>query len=197
MLPLVIGLVIFFLPHLVPTAPDLRRGLVERFGEGPYKLAFSVLSLIGLVVIVMGYAKVQHYAGSKNPIIWTPPLFMRHITMTLMPIAFVLLASAYIPSRIRTAVKHPMLAAVKLWAFAHLLVNGDLGSMVLFGSFLAWAVWDRISIKRRGGGSLGPLGTAKGGLGGDIAAVVVGLALTAFMVPWGHAHLIGVPLLPT
>ena len=194
MLTMIVGLVIFFAIHLVPAAPDVRRSLVDRMGEGAYKGLFTVVSAIGLAVIVYGYSKLYLTPG-KNPVIWTPLHGMRHVAMTLMLPAFILLAAAYIPSRIRTMAKHPMLAAVKLWALAHLLVRGDLASMVLFGSFLAWAVFDRISVKRRGGGQ-GPLGTATGGIGGDVAAVVVGIGLYAFMLLWGHARLIGVPLIP-
>jgi len=193
MLLTIVGLALFFLIHLVPTAPEVRRSLSERMGEGPYKLFFSVVSAVGLGLIVYGYAKL-HVTPGKNPIIWSPPAGMRHATLLLMLFASVLLVAAYIPSRIRTAVKHPMLAAVKLWALAHLLVRGDLASIVLFGSFLAWAVFDRISVKRRA--ALGPLGGRTGGLGGDIAVLVVGGAFYVLMVLWGHARLIGVPLLP-
>jgi len=194
MLMMIVGLVIFLGIHLVPTVPEIRRSLVERMGENGYKVLFSVISAVGLAVIIYGYAKL-HLTPGKNPQIWSPPAVMRHIAMLLMLIASVLLAAAYVPSRIRTAVKHPMLAAVKLWAFAHLLVRGDLASMVLFGSFLAWAVFDRISVKRRGGGQ-GPLGNATGGLGGDVTAIVVGLIFYGFMLTWGHAHLIGIALMP-
>ena len=100
------------------------------------------------MLIVLGYHKLQIMPG-KNPQLWNPPVWSRHLAFVLMLPSFVLLVAAYVPSRIRTAVKHPMLAAVKIWAFAHLLANGDLGSLVLFGSFLAWAVYDRISVKRR------------------------------------------------
>ena len=193
MLLLVVGLAIFFLIHLLPTSPDLRRGLIERFGETAYKIAFSVVSLIGFALIVYGYGKL-HLTPGKNPVIWSPPLGLKHLTMLLMWPAFILLAAAYIPSRIRTAVKHPMLAAVKLWALGHLLVRGDLASMVLFGSFLAWAVYDLISAKKRA--ALGPLGARTGGFGGDITVVVVGTALYVAMLLWGHPRLIGVPLLP-
>jgi uncharacterized membrane protein len=193
MLLMVIGLALFFIVHLLPTVPDIRRSVVERYGEGPYKLAFSLLSAAGLALVVYGYAKLGHAPG-KNPEIWLPPHWLRHVTMLLMPIAFVLLAAAYIPSRIRTAVRHPMLAAVKIWAFAHLLVNGDVASIVLFGSFLAYAVYDRISVKKRD--ALGPLGAAQGGFAGDVAAVAVGLAVFVVFLLWGHAWLIGVPLVP-
>ena len=191
MLPLVIGLAVFFGIHLLTTVTDLRQGLIARFGIGPYKMAYSVIAFIGLAVIAMGYHKLQVMPG-KNPQIWSPPNFMRHITMLLMLFAFILLAAAYIPSRIRTMAKHPMLAAVKLWAVGHLLANGDLGSIVLFGSFLAWAIYDRISVKRRG--ALGPLGTAKGGAMGDVAVLAVGVGAYLVMLFWGHAILIGVPL---
>ena len=199
MLPLIIGLAVFFLIHLLPTAPDLRQGLIDRFGKGPYLAVFSLISAIGLVLIVLGFAKLQVMPG-KNPVLWIPPHWMRHVTMTLMAFAFVLLAAAYIPSRIRTAVRHPMLAAIKLWALGHLLVNGDLGSIVLFGSFLAWAIYDRISVKRRatlapGQQGLGPLGTRTSGAMGDVAVVAVGLGLYTAMLMWGHAALIGVPLI--
>lgn len=193
MLLMVIGLALFFILHLLPTVPDLRRGLVERFGERPYKLLFSLVSAAALALIVYGYAKLGHTPG-KNPDIWLPPVWMRHVTMSLMPIAFVLLAAAYIPSRIRTAARHPMLAAVKVWAFAHLLVNGDLASIILFGSFLAYAVYDRISVKKRA--ALGPLGAARGGLNGDVAVIAVGLIVYVVFLLWGHARLIGVPLVP-
>jgi len=113
------------------------------------RAVFSVLSLIGLVLIVLGYHKLQLMPG-KNPQLWSPPVWTRHLAFVLMLPSFVLLVAAYVPSRIRTAVKHPMLAAVKIWAFAHLLANGDLGSIVLFGSFLAWGVYARIAAKRRG-----------------------------------------------
>lgn len=193
MLLMIVGLLIFFLVHLVPTSPDVRRSLVERMGEGSYKGLFSLVSAVGLALIVYGYGKLYATPG-KNPEIWSPPNAMRHIAMLLMLFAFILLAAAYIPSRIRTAAKHPMLAAVKLWALAHLLVNGDLASIVLFGSFLAWAVYDRISVKQRA--AFGPLGNRAGGAAGDAAAVVIGIGLYVMMLLWGHARLIGVPLVP-
>lgn len=193
MMMMVVGLLVFFLIHLVPTVPDVRQGLIERMGEAAYKIFFTVVSAVGLALIVYGYSKL-HLTPGKNPQIWTPPYVLRHVTMLLMPIALVMLAAAYIPSRIRTVLKHPMLAAIKVWALAHLLVRGDLASMVLFGSFLAWAVYDRISVKRRH--ALGPLGARSGGIGGDIAVLVVGAALSFVMVKWGHAWLVGVPLVP-
>ncbi len=193
MLDLVIGLAIFFALHLLPTQPAVRAGFVDRFGETAYKGAFTALSLLGLAIIVYGYHKLQVNPG-KNPVLWDPPTWTKHISFLLMIPAMIALVAAYVPSRIRTALKHPMLVAVKIWALSHLIANGDLGSLVLFGSFLAWAVFDRISLKRRAGG-LGPLGNAKGGLTGDIVAVGGGLALYTFMMLWGHQHLIGKALI--
>jgi len=191
MLILLIGLAIFFLVHVVPTAPDIRSGLVARFGEGTYKIIFAALSLVGFALIVLGYHKLQIMPG-KNPQLWAPPVWTRHLAFTLMLPAMILLVAAYVPSKIRTAVKHPLLAATKLWALAHLLANGDLGSVALFGSFLAYAIYDRISVKRRN--ALGPLGSAQGSLSGDVVAVAAGLALYGLMLHWGHGALIGVPL---
>lgn len=193
MLLLVIGLVLFLGIHLLPTAPDLRRDLTARFGENPYKMVFSLLSILGFALIVIGYGKLQVTPG-KNPELWSPPFWLRHVSFLLMIPAMILLVAAYVPSRIRTAVKHPMLAAIKVWAFAHLLANGDAASVLLFGSFLAYAVYDRISVKKRA--ALGPLGAKTGGLSGDIAAVAIGLLLYAGLLFGGHARLIGVPLLP-
>jgi uncharacterized membrane protein len=194
MMLLVVGLALFFLVHLVPTAPELRRGLADRFGANVYRIGFSIVSLVGLVLIVMGYQKLQLMPG-KNPRLWNAEgmVWTRHLALTLMLPAIILLVAAYIPSRIRTAAKHPMLAAIKIWALAHLIANGDLASLVLFGSFLAWAVFDRISVKKRE--ALGPLGRAQGGLGGDIAVIAIGVALYAVILKWGHYYLTGVPLM--
>ncbi len=169
----------------------MRDGLIARFGDGPYKIAFSILALAGLVLIVLGYHKLQLMPG-KNPVLWDPPAWTRHITFLLMIPALILLVAAVIPSRIRTATKHPMLIAIKTWALAHLITNGDLGSLVLFGTFLAFAVYDRISIKRRPRAAIPP--SAPTSPINDIAVVVLGLGLYAFMLIWGHGLLIGVPL---
>ena len=186
-----LGLVIFLGVHLVPTVPAFHADLRMRFGENPYKIGFSLISLIGLVLIVVGFGEVR--GASWNHELWTPPVWMKHVVFLLMIPAFILLVAAYVPSRIRTATKHPMLAAVKIWALAHLLANGDIASIILFGSFLAWAVYDRISVKKRG--ALGPLGAKRGGIGGDVVAVVVGLVLYVAMLKWGHPWLIGVSLI--
>ena len=193
MLLLGLGLAIFFAAHLLPTAPDVRNGLVERMGKGTYMGLVSIASLLGLVLIVYGYQKLQLQPG-KNPILWTPPGWAKHITFALMIPACIFLVAAYVPSRIRTTLKHPMLIAIKTWALAHLIVNGDLAGVVLFTSFLLYAVYDRISLKSRTGG-FGPLGEKSGGVTGDIIAVAGGLAFYAFMMMWGHQALIGKALI--
>lgn len=192
MITLIAGLALFNGLHLVPTAPGLRSSLRDKMGPAGYLLTFSVVSLGALVLIAKGYGDA-HGRGLGNVQLWFPPPFLRHITLALMLPAFILLAAAYIPSRIRTAVKHPMLAAIKIWALAHLLVRGDLASVLLFGSLLAFAVFDRISVKKRA--ALGPLGAAPGTLRGDLLAITVGGLAYALMVFWGHGALTGVPLL--
>lgn len=192
MTTMIIGLLVFFAIHLVPTQPDLRAGLVERFGANAYKGVFAVISLVGFVLIVMGYGKMQVLAG-KNPIIWSPPVWTSHIALLLMVFSMILLVAAYVPSNIKRIAKHPMLLAVKFWALAHLLANGDLASIILFGGFLAYAVFDRISLKRRAAASPS---TAEGGVVGDIIAIVVGLGLYVAFLIYLHEQLIGVAPLP-
>ncbi len=186
---LLAGLAIFFLVHLIPVYQTFRHRLIAGMGEAQYKIAFALVSFGALYLIVRGYGEARLVA----PELFTPPEWTRHLAMLLMLFAFIMLAAAYIPSRIRDKLKHPMLTAVKTWALAHLIANGDGASFLLFGGFLMWAVYDRISVKRRG--AMGPLGDAKGSLGGDIAVVVVGLAAYVAMLLWGHGALIGVPLI--
>lgn len=192
MLKLLVGLVVFHGIHLVPTLAGLRGSLVERIGRGGYLGLFSALSLVGLVLIVLGYGEAR-VLGRANPQIWSPPAWTRHVAYLLMLPAMVLLVAAYVPSRIRDLAKHPMLASIKLWALAHLLLRGDLASLLLFGSFLAYAVYDRISVTRRA--VRGPLGDQRGGARGDVVVLAVGLLAYALMIVIGHSALIGVPLL--
>ena len=154
------GLALFIVVHLVPTRPSLRAGLVGRLGPGPYKGLFSLVSAAGLVLIVFGYGHMQGL-GRANPQLWVPPPWTKHVVFLLMIPAMILLVAAYVPSRIRSVVGHPMLTALMIWAFAHLLANGDLASVLLFGSLLGFAVYDRISVVSRP--SPGPLGSCHGG----------------------------------
>lgn len=189
MLVLVIGLIVFFAIHMVPSNAELRNGLTSRFGDLGYRAIFSILSLIGLVLIVLGFWKLQLHPG-KNPQLWYPPVWTRHLAVALMLPAMIALVAAYIPSRIHTMLKHPMLVAIKIWALAHLLANGDLASLVLFGSFLAFGVYDRISVKRRH--AMGPVGERTGPWINDVIVLVLGVALYAVILLWAHQYVIGV-----
>ena len=189
---LIIGLVLFLGIHLVPMSPSLKASVIARFGEGSYKLAFSILSGVGLVLIIIGFG---HLRGSAQDVqLWSPPTWSRHLAFALMLPAFILIVAAYVPSDIRAwAGGHPMLLGVMLWALAHLIANGDLAGLLLFGSFLVWAIADRISAGKRA--ALGPLGRRSGHLSGDLIAVVIGCVLYALMLEWGHQLIAGVPLL--
>jgi len=179
-------LVIFLGVHSVGiAAPAWRERMVARLGEVPWKGLYSVASLVGFVLIVWGYGLAR-----QEPVgLWAPPTWLRHVALLVMLPAFPLLLAAYLPGRIQTAAKHPMLAAVKLWAFAHLLANGNLADVLLFGSFLAWAVADRISLKTRTAPSVhgAPPGKAN-----DALAVIGGLILYGAFIGILHTWLFGV-----
>lgn len=187
---LVAGLLAFIGVHLVTTQREMRAGLIARFGEGGYKGLYSAVAAIGLVLIVLGYPRAQIAA---NPQLWNPPAWGRHVNMLLMLPVFPLLFASNLPGRISAAVRHPMITAVKLWALAHLLVRGDLASMLLFGGLLGWAVVDRISVKRRE--AAGIVTIKSGPVSNDVIALVGGLIVHAVFFKWGHATLIGVPLI--
>ncbi|MGD8709837.1 MAG: NnrU family protein [Ectothiorhodospiraceae bacterium] len=186
---LIAGLVLFFMAHSVSiAAPRWRDGMVAQLGEGPWKGAYSLVSAVGLVLIVWGYGMAR-----QDPVfLYVPPFWLRHVTMLLMVFVFPLLLAAYLPGRIRSAVKHPMLVAVKTWALAHLLVNGTLADLLLFGAFLAWAVADRISLKRR---APRPAPTLPATALNDVIAVVGGLVIYGLFVVYLHRWLIGVPII--
>lgn len=142
------GLVIFMATHVFTTLRERRGDLIVSIGEVRYKALYSIVSLFGFVLIVKGYA--DYRAAGMIPV-WDPPLGLRHLVVLLMWPSFIFLVAAYTPAgKIKRMVKHPMLLGVKIWAFAHLLANGDLGSMILFGAFLAYGVFDRIAVKKRG-----------------------------------------------
>lgn len=186
---MIAGLAIFLGVHTVTTQRDLRAALIGRFGDSGYKIGYSLLSAIGLLLIVYGFAKYR--AAGMIPV-WYPPVGMRHLALALMLPAVIFLVSAYLRGYIWRFLKHPMLAAVKLWALSHLLANGDLGSIILFGSFLAWAVFDRITLKSREDEGAPPI--AFGGARNDVLAVVVGLVAYVALVYAFHPAVIGVPV---
>ena len=192
MLYLILGLVIFFGAHLFSAFRSREPGkdLKVKLGRGPYMGLYSLVSIAGFVLIVWGFG-----AARPAPILYQPPVWMAHLNLVLMLPAMILLAAAYAPTgRIRKAVKHPMLAAVKIWALGHLLANGELNSVLLFGSFLAYGVIDRIALKKRGDTGPGP--DAPVSAMGDLGAVVIGTAAYAVLLFWLHPIAFGVPALP-
>ena len=186
---MILGLVLFLGLHTFTTQRELRARLIASTGEGVYKAGYALVSLAGLVLIVRGFA---HYRSEGLIELWTPPRALKHLTIALMLPAVILVVAAYIRGRIYTAVKHPMLSGVKLWAAAHLIANGDLGGMILFGSFLGWAVFDRISLKRRADAGGPPIPV--GGWGNDLIAVAVGIVAYLALVFAFHPVVMGIPV---
>jgi uncharacterized membrane protein len=190
LLVMILGLVLFLGVHTLTTQRELRAGAIASMGEGGYKIGYALVSLLGLVLIVWGFA---HYRAAGMWEVWTPPTALKHIPVALMLPAVILVVASYIRGRIYTALKHPMLAGVKLWAAAHLLANGDLGSIILFGSFLGWAVFDRISLKHRADTGAPPIPV--GGPGNDLIAVAVGIVAYLALAFAFHPVVIGVPVI--
>ncbi len=183
---LILGLAIFLGMHsIIIVWPELRARAVQRFGEGVWKTLHGLISLIGLALIIHGFG----LARQAPLVLYTPPGFARLAAFLLMLPVFPLAIAAYFPGRIKTAMKFPLLAAVKFWALAHLLANGGLADVLLFGGFLAWAVLNRISLKRRA-----PLAirTAPASPLNDVIAVLLGLAVYALFIGWAHQRLFGV-----
>ncbi len=182
---LVLGLVLFLGIHSVSIVAPAWRDAQAARNEKAWKGVFALVSLVGFVLLVYGYG----LARQSPLVLYTPPAGMRHLVMLLMLPVFPLLLAAYLPGRIKTLTKHPMLLATKLWALSHLLVNGTLADVLLFGGFLTWAVADRISLKRR---VPRPVPGAPPSAMNDVIAVVVGLALYGLFVWQAHLWLIGV-----
>lgn len=191
MLVLILGLIVLLGGHTLTTLREIRTRLVERLGLGPYKGLHSLVAIVGFALIVWGFSR---YRAEGLITIWTPPAWTRHLTILLMWFAFVALASMNpAPSRIRGWLRHPMLVAVKIWALAHLLANGDAGGMLLFGSILAWAVYDRIAVKRRGDLGAPPVASFT-----RADAVALGIGTLAYVAMiFLHPLLIGVHVIGT
>ncbi len=191
LLILIIGLVVFLGAHLFVTARRTRAAVVARLGQS-YWLAFGLTAAAGLVLIAWGFVLYRRTGGID---VWSPPAILRHIAVGLMWMSVILVFAAYLPGHIKTWTRQPLLAGIKLWAFAHLLANGDLGSIILFGSFLAWAVYARISVKRREAAGEAVRLHIEPGWTNDAVAVVLGSFIYLALGYVFHPAIIGVPVL--
>lgn len=185
---LVLGVLLFLGVHSVRIVADgWRTSLLSRLGEARWKGLYSLLSAVGLGLIIWGYGS----ARMDPVVIWVPPFWTRHAAALLTLPAFILIVAAYVPgNHLKARIGHPMVAGVKLWALAHLLANGNLADLVLFGSFLAWAVASFAAARRRdraAGRSYPAQGASR-----DAAVIAIGGIAWAVFAFWGHAWLIGV-----
>jgi len=183
---MILGLVVFLGIHSVSIfSPSWRDGMVVKMGEWPWKAVYSIASLAGMVMIAKGYG-----LSRLDPVyLYFPPQWLKHTSLLLLLFVFPLIFAAYLPGRIKAAVKHPMLLATKVWALGHLLANGTLADVVLFGSFILWAGADRMSMKHR---EQRPIPGAPPSKMNDLIAVVGGLAVYVIFVLWLHQWLIGI-----
>ena len=185
---LIAGLVLFLGIHSTRVfANDWRNQTLARMGEKPFKGVYALLSLAGFLLMLWGYGQ----ARQLGVMLWSPPTATRHIAALLMLVSFVLLAATYVPrNQIKAKLHHPMVLATKVWALAHLLANGSLANVVLFGSFLAWSVLLFANLRRRDRREQTVY--APGTAGATVITVVVGLAAWTAFAFWLHRVLIGV-----
>jgi uncharacterized membrane protein len=185
---LILGLIVFLSIHSIRiVADDWRTAQLARLGEGPWKGIYSLVSAVGLGLIVWGFG----IARAEPIVLWSAPAWTRHAAALLTLVSFILITAAYIPgNRIKAALGHPMLLGVKLWAFGHLIANGRLADVLLFGAFLVWAVLCFRAARRRdrAAGTRYP----EGKLAGDLIIVVVGIVAWAVFALYLHGWLIGV-----
>lgn len=181
---LALGLAVFFAVHMVASFRVTRAALIARYGEGTYKAVFSLLSLGGFGLIVWGM-KVADFV-----IVWNPPAWGRDIALWFMPIAFILLAGAFIPANLKRLTAHPMLWGVTLWAALHLLANGDFASMLLFGTFLIYSLYAMWAQSHRGAS---PSASVRA-FGRDVTMVIAGLVVYALFL-YAHEWLFGVAVI--
>ncbi len=185
---LILGLVLFLGVHSVRVfAESWRGGVRQRLGDNAYKGLYTVASLVGLALIVWGYG----LARQSPVVLWQPPVWTRHLAALLTVPAFVLLVAPYVPGNaIKARLHHPMVLGVKLWALAHLLANGMLADLLLFGSFLVWAALSFRAARQRD--RAGQVVYAPGRAGPTVVTLVVGLVFWALFAFWAHRALIGV-----
>ncbi len=186
MIYFIAGLMLFFAVHSISVvAPYWRDRMVMRLGAQAWRGVYSLLSLAALLLVIHGFSLAR-----AAPITWyVPAAWMRSAARLLMLPVFPLLLAAYFPGRIKAAARHPMLAAIKFWALAHLLANGSAADVLLFGGFLAWAVIDRISLTRRIPRALPGAPPSKWN---DVVVIAAGLALYVLFVAGAHERLFGV-----
>jgi uncharacterized membrane protein len=185
---LILGLLIFLGVHSVRiVAEPWRTQTRERLGVSTWRAVYGLLSLLGLWLIIWGFGLAR-----QTPVqLWAPPVGMRHASAVLMALAFVLLAAAYVPgNQIKAKLGHPMVAAVKTWALAHVLANGNLHHLVLFGSFLIWSALSFRAARQRDRAQGTPQTPVR--RGATLIAVVLGLSLWLAFTLWLHGLLIGV-----
>lgn len=184
MLQLLLGIVLFFGIHSASIVALPLRDTLAAKSENGWKAIYSIVSLAGIVLIVRGYADLRQ----TPTVLYVAPFWLRHVAALLMLPVFAFFIAPYFPGRIKTALQHPQLTAVKAWAVAHLLVNGTVADVLLFGSFLVWAVTDRISLKNRDARALP--GAPESPVN-DVIVIVFGLALYAVFAFWAHEYLFG------
>jgi uncharacterized membrane protein len=186
---LIVGIILFLGIHLVRVvAPGFRQSMIASLGENGWKIAYSIASLLSLILLIYGFGQARQVTG----MLYMPPVWMAHIAVTLMLIALVCLAASLLPAgHIAVRTKHPMVLSVKIWALSHLLANGETSSVLLFAAFLAWGVILRISLKRReraGELTLRPFVSSKY----DLYAAVIGVVAWGLLIWRVHEWLIGV-----
>src|SRR5690554_4470886 len=192
MLLLIIGLIVFLGIHAINLInPGLRQQMIDKRGRGTWRVVYSIIALVGLVLIIIGYGQAR-----MDPTwLWFPPAGLRHLALIITLVAFVRAAATYVSRiRIKSKLGHPMYAGIKAWALAHLLANGSLADVLLFGSFLAWAIAGFAIQRRRdrAAGVVRPAGT----FAGDALTIVAGVVVWAVFVGFLHTWLIGVSPLP-
>lgn len=184
---LILGLALFIGVHLIPMFPAVRNTSAALAGEKPYKIVFALLSLLGIVLIVRGWG------SAPADFLYIPAPALRHVTMLLVLIAFILLAASHGRTNIKRLVRHPMLTGVLIWAIGHLLANGETRAVILFGGLALWAVIEILLTNARDGARIKPEAVA---LKKDVITVVIGVVvfvIVMFIHPW----IAGVPILPT
>ena len=183
---LVLGLVLFIGTHVFVTLRGARAAVINTIGEWPYKALVAILSVVGILLIGFGFGK---YRASGWIDVWYPPRWTYYVTQLLMWPASIFVVAAYIRGNIWRQLKHPMLVGIKTWAVAHLISNGDLGSIILFGSFLLWAGYDRVSLKYRT--DPGSPALPVNGRRNDVIAIVVGTVLYLLLGLVFHPLVVG------